>query len=247
MRLSGQVVLVTGGSGELGSAICCALAREGAKVAIHYHHDAANAERLASEINAQGGEAMTVCADVTDAAAVKGMVQAVLARWERVDTLVNNAGVNADRLLIMMREEDWDRVLDTNLKGAFLCARAVAKPMLKRRAGKIVNIASASGILGQTGQANYSASKAGLIGLSRALARELAAYGITVNVVAPGFIDSKMVRGMPPQVLENTLHTIPLKRLGKPEEVAEAVVFLTSPAAAYLTGHVLAVDGGVAM
>ncbi len=247
MRLQEQVALVTGGSGEIGSAICCALAREGAKVAVHYHHDAAGAENLVSQIASQAGESMTVCADITDAAAVKAMVQCVLARWGHLDVLVNNAGVNSDRILLMMRDEDWDRVLDTNLKGAFYCARAVAKPMMKRRSGKIINIASVSGILGQPGQTNYSASKAGMIGLSKALARELASHGITVNVVAPGFIDSRMVNAMPSDILEHVKQTIPLKRLGKLDDVSEAVVFLSSSAASYITGHVLVVDGGMAM
>lgn len=247
MRLSGCVALVTGGTGEIGRAICLALAQEGASVAVNYVCDAASADRLVSDVAAAGGEGVAVCADVADAGAVRSMVKTVLDRWGRVDVLVNNAGVTADRLLLMMSDEHWDHVLDINLKGAFHCARAVAKPMMKKRAGRIINVASISGIMGQAGQANYSAAKAGLIGLSKALARELATYRITVNVVAPGFIDTRMVKAIPAHVQEKFVQAIPLQRLGRPEDVAKAVVFLSSPAAEYITGHVLVVDGGLAM
>jgi 3-oxoacyl-[acyl-carrier protein] reductase len=247
MRLCGQVTLVTGGTGEIGRVICRALACEGACVAVNYNRDAIGAEALVAEITAGGGQGMAVSADVTDAVAVKAMVQAVLGCWGHIDVLVNNAGVNADRLMLMMRDEQWDAVLDTNLKGAFHCARAVAKPMMKRRSGRIINVSSVSGLIGQIGQVNYSASKAGLIGFSKALAREVAAYAITVNVVAPGFIDGKMVKAMPAEALERFLRAIPLQRLGQPKDVAEAIVFLSSPAAAYITGHVLVIDGGLAM
>jgi 3-oxoacyl-[acyl-carrier protein] reductase len=242
--LSGQTAIVTGASQGLGKAIAIELARNGAKVACL----ARNAEKLAetvSAITAAGGTAEAYSCDVKDKASVESVVEAVTAKWERLDILVNNAGVTRDTLLPIMSDEDWDEVIITNLRGTFLFTRAAAKLMMRQRYGRIINISSVSGLMGNAGQTNYSASKAGVIGLTRSLSRELAKRNVTVNAVAPGFIESEMTKALGDSILAEVKKRIPAARVGKPEDVAAAVLFLASKAASYITGHVLTVDGGM--
>ncbi|MER3474166.1 MAG: 3-oxoacyl-[acyl-carrier-protein] reductase [Armatimonadota bacterium] len=249
MRLEGKIALVTGAGKDsrgIGHGIAVALAREGADVAVA-SHTLANALRVADAVQAMGRRSLALEMDVSQAGSVEAGVAEVLNAFGRIDILVNNAGITRDALLVRMREEDWDAVLDVNLKGAFLCSRAVAKVMIKQRAGCIVNITSIMGLTGGAGQANYSAAKAGLIGLTRSLARELGSRGIRVNAVAPGWIETAMTDSLPQTVREAILKQIPLGRLGRAEDVADAVVFLCSEESAYITGQVLTVDGGLVM
>jgi len=249
LRLEGKIALVTGAGKDsrgIGHGIAVALAREGADVAVA-SHTLANALRVADAVQAMGRRSLALEMDVSQAGSVEAGVAEVLNAFGRIDILVNNAGITRDALLVRMREEDWDAVLDVNLKGAFLCSRAVAKVMIKQRAGCIVNITSIMGLTGGAGQANYSAAKAGLIGLTRSLARELGSRGIRVNAVAPGWIETAMTDSLPQTVREAILKQIPLGRLGRAEDVADAVVFLCSEESAYITGQVLTVDGGLVM
>lgn len=249
MRLEGKIALVTGAGKDsrgIGHGIAVALAREGADVAVA-SHTLANALRVADAVQAMGRRSLALEMDVSQAGSVEAGVAEVLNTFGRIDILVNNAGITRDALLVRMREEDWDAVLDVNLKGAFLCSRAVAKVMIKQRAGCIVNITSIMGLTGGAGQANYSAAKAGLIGLTRSLARELGSRGVRVNAVAPGWIETAMTDSLPQTVREAILKQIPLGRLGRAEDVADAVVFLCSEESAYITGQVLTVDGGLVM
>jgi 3-oxoacyl-[acyl-carrier protein] reductase len=245
-ELAGQVAYVTGGAAGIGLAIARALGARGARVVL-FDRDAALAESAAKELAAGGIEAHARALDVADGAAVEQGFEAALATLGRVDVLVNNAGITRDGLLIRMTDEQWTQVLDVNLKGAFLCCRAVAKPMMKARSGRIVNISSVVGLMGNGGQANYSASKAGLLGMTRSLARELASRGITVNAVCPGFIETRMTANLPETARAELMAKIPLGRLGQPQDVAEVVAFLASPRAAYVTGQTWAVDGGMVM
>ncbi|MBP2019248.1 3-oxoacyl-[acyl-carrier protein] reductase [Symbiobacterium terraclitae] len=247
MNLSDQVAIVTGATGGLGQAIALALAREGASVVVNYARSAEKAEALVRQIEEAGSAGLAVQADVSTAEGAEALVKAALDRFGRVDILVNNAGINRDTLLARMKESDWDDVLDTNLKGAFLCIKAVTRPMMKARSGRIINIGSVAGLAGNPGQANYSAAKAGLVGLTRSVARELGSRNITVNCVAPGAIDAGMLLELSEQQRENFLRQIPLERFGRPEDVAAAVVFLAGPGGAYITGQTLAVDGGLTM
>jgi len=247
MDLANRTAIVTGGAVGIGRAIVLELVRRGANVVVNYHSSAAAAETLAAEVSALGGKAVVVQADVALHADAKKIVDAAVAAFGGLDILVNNAGVIADNLLLRMTEEQFDKVVGTDLKGVWNLCRHALKPLLKSPCGRIVNISSVSGILGNPGQTNYSAAKAGVIGLSKALAREVAGRGVTVNVVAPGFIDTAMTAAMPPEAIEKWKEQIPLKRIGTPEDVAKAVAFLASPDAAYITGHVLAVDGGIVM
>ena len=247
MSLQGKCALVTGGSRGIGRAVCLELARQGARVAVNYAGNAAAAEETVQACAARGAEAFAVQADVADAAACEAMVKEVLARFGRLDILVNNAGVTRDGLMPMMKEADWDAVLDTNLKGAFHCMKAVYRPMMKQKYGRIVNLSSIVGLRGNAGQANYAASKAGLIGLTKSMAKELAARNVTVNAVAPGFIDTDMTAALPEKAREAMLTTIPMGRLGQAEDVAQAVAFFAGDASAYVTGQVLCVDGGMAV
>ena len=247
MLLDGKTALVTGASRGIGRAIALRLAAEGASVAINYAGNTAKAAETKAAIEAVGGKAALFQADVSDSAQVERMVAAVTEMFGTIDILVNNAGITRDGLLMRMKEEDFDAVLDTNLKGIFHVTKAVSKLMMKKRAGRIVNMASVVGILGNAGQTNYAAAKAGVIGFTKSAAREFAARGITVNAVAPGFIATDMTAAMPEKAKEATLAAIPLRRMGEPEDVANAVAFLVSDQASYITGQVVKVDGGMVM
>jgi 3-oxoacyl-[acyl-carrier protein] reductase len=245
--LAGQVAIVTGGGRGIGHAIAMRLAAEGARVAVVSRSEA-NAQRTADEINQAGGAAARAYgADVSDAAAIAALGQKIQADFERIDILVNNAGVTRDGLSLRMSTDDWDTVLDTNLKGAFFVIQAFQRTMLRQRRGRIINISSVSGLVGNAGQTNYAASKAGLIGLTKSLARELASRNITVNAVAPGFIVTDMTDALPEETKKSVVERIPLGRFGRVEDIAAAVAFLAGPEAAYITGQVLTVDGGMVM
>ncbi len=245
--LEGRRALVTGASGAIGGAIAKLLAGAGVRLAIHFNTNEAAADDLLQQITSAGGEGITIGADITDADAAADLVKQAAARWDGLDILVNNAGITRDGLLARMSEDDWDAVLDTNLKSVYLCTRAALRPMMRARFGRIVNISSVSGIMGNPGQANYSAAKAGLIGFTKAMAREVASRGITVNAVAPGFIESPMTAALSEEALRGFTAAIPLGRLGRPEEVARWVEFLASDAGDYVTGQTVIVDGGLAM
>jgi 3-oxoacyl-[acyl-carrier protein] reductase len=243
--LDGQVGLVTGGGRGIGRAIALALAREGAAVVVNYSRSREQAEAVAAEIGAGGGQAVAIQADVSDAGQVERLIEQSLERFDRLDVLVNDAGITRDNLLLRMGEAEWDAVLDVNLKGTFLCTKAVLRRMLRQKSGRIVNLTSIIGITGHAGQANYAASKAGIIGFTKSVAREVASRGILVNAVAPGFIETEMTAVLPETQRGDLVEQIPLGRIGQPEDVAGVVLFLCSPQAAYVTGQVLVVDGGM--
>ncbi len=243
----GSVALVTGGSRGVGRAIALTLARLGADVAVNYRRNAQAANEVVQTIEAMGRRAIAVQADVGVSAEAASLVKETLRKLGRLDIVVNNAGIVRDALLMRMREEEWDEVIRTNLKGAFNVCKAAVRPMMRQRHGRIINISSVSGLMGQVGQTNYAASKAGLIGFSKSLARELASRGITVNVVAPGFIPTAMTENVDDALKTQLKAWIPLGRFGTAEEVAHAVAFLASEEAAYITGCVLPVDGGLSM
>jgi 3-oxoacyl-[acyl-carrier protein] reductase len=245
--LSGKSALVTGGSRGIGRAIVLRLATQGADVAFTYKGNAAAAADTAAAVEALGRRVLAIQADASDGTAADGVVKTVLEAFDKVDILVNNAGITQDELIMRMTAEKWDSVISTNLSGAFWMVKAVTRPMLKARSGRIVNITSVSGQAGQMGQANYSSAKAGLIGLTKAAARELASRSITVNAVAPGFVLTELTKDLPAALQAEITARTPLGRFGTPEEIAQAVAFLASDDAAYITGQVLAVDGGLVM
>ena len=245
--LTGKSALVTGGSRGIGRAIALRLATQGADVAFSYKGNAAAAGETVAALEALGRRALAVQADVSDVAAAETVVKATIAAFGKVAILVNNAGITRDDLIMRMSEDAWREVLETNLFGAFWMIKAVTRPMLKAKGGRIINMTSVSGQAGQTGQANYSAAKAGLIGLTKATARELASRGITCNAVAPGFVLTELTEGLPDALKDEITSRTPLGRFGTTQEIADAVAFLASDEAAYITGQVLAVDGGLVM
>lgn len=247
MNLKGKTAIVTGGSRGIGKAIALELASQGANIVINYAGNLEKAKETQTECEAFGVETLLVQGDVSQTEQVKHLVDSAQSQFQTIDILVNNAGITRDGLLMRMSDEDYDQVMDTNLKGAFLCTRQVTRAMMKQRWGRIINISSVVGVLGQGGQANYAASKAGLIGLTKSVARELASRNITVNAIAPGFIQTDMTDALTPEQKEAISKNIPLERLGTGEDIAKMVGFLAGDTGSYITGQVISVDGGMAM
>jgi 3-oxoacyl-[acyl-carrier protein] reductase len=245
MEFDGKRVIITGGTRGLGKEMALSFAREGAWVALSYSSDEESASRAIKELERMGAKPILIKADVSSASDVQEMVRHVLDQWETVDILVNNAGIIRDKMLLFLGEEDWDRVLEVNLKGTYLCSRAVIKPMISRRYGRIINITSPSALTGMAGQTNYSASKGGIISFTKSLSKEMARLGITVNAVCPGIIATTMTESLDAKTKDAFLHMIPMGRFGQPEDVAAAVLFLASERAGYMTGQVMVVDGGL--
>jgi 3-oxoacyl-[acyl-carrier protein] reductase len=244
--LSGKVALVTGGSRGIGRAIALALAAHGARVAINYASNAAAAEETVAALGGATG-AVALAGDVADTATAARLVEGTIAAFGRIDILVNNAGVTADDLILRMSEAEWDRVIDTNLKGTFAVTKAAIRPMVRQRWGRVICVSSVAGIVGNAGQSNYAAAKAGMIGFAKSIAKEVASRNITSNVIAPGFVDTEMTAGLTDTQRTEIMKMVSAGRTGKPEDVAPAAVFLASEEAAYITGHVLTVDGGLVM
>ncbi|WP_108669730.1 3-oxoacyl-[acyl-carrier-protein] reductase [Peribacillus acanthi] len=247
MRLQGKAALVTGASRGIGREIALELAREGADVAVNFAGSESKANEVVDEIKAMGRNAIAIQCDVSDSAAVSEMIQKSLDTFGKLDILVNNAGITKDNLLMRMKEEEWDSVINTNLKGVFLCTKAITRSMMKQRSGRIINVASIVGVSGNAGQANYVAAKAGVIGFTKTAAKELASRNITVNAIAPGFITTDMTDKLTEEVKEAMLNQIPLARLGEPRDIARVVAFLASEDSAYMTGQTLHIDGGMVM
>ncbi|MER1955953.1 MAG: 3-oxoacyl-[acyl-carrier-protein] reductase [Solibacillus sp.] len=247
MGLTGKCAVVTGASRGIGRAIALELASLGARVVVNYSGSADKAQQVVDEIKANGGEAIAVQADVANGESVQQLMQTALSTYGSIDILVNNAGITRDNLLIRMKDDEWDDVLNTNLKGVFLCTKTVARQMMKQRAGRIINISSIVGVVGNPGQANYVAAKAGVIGLTKTTAQELASRNILVNAIAPGFITTEMTDSLPEELKQTMLKQIPLAKLGQPEDIAKAVAFFASDSAKYITGQTLQVDGGMVM
>lgn len=245
--LHGQVAIVTGGARGIGKSISLTLAQAGAKVLVNYNHSDSKAQELVNTIIGEGGEAVAVKGDVSSNSTAEELIKQALDNFGKVDILFNNAGITRDNLLIRMKEEEWDHVINTNLKGMFLTTKAVLKPMLKQRSGRIINISSVIGLIGNPGQTNYGAAKAGVIGFTRSVAKEVAGRNILVNAIAPGYIATDMTNKLPENLKETILSNIPLGRIGTAEEVAQVALFLASPAASYITGQTIVVDGGMVM
>lgn len=246
-KLAGKTAIVTGASRGIGAEIARKLSEAGAKIVVNYSGSQEKAEAVAAEIKEKGGEAIAVKANVSDAEAVKAMVDETMKAFGSIDILVNNAGITRDNLMMRMKDDEWDDVINTNLKGVFICTKAVTRQMMKQRSGRIINIASIVGVMGNAGQANYVAAKAGVIGLTKTTARELASRNITANAVAPGFITTDMTDQLGEDIQKAMLSQIPLGRFGKPEEVAKAALFLASDDSSYMTGQTLHLDGGMVM
>ncbi|MHB1131148.1 MAG: 3-oxoacyl-[acyl-carrier-protein] reductase [Chloroflexota bacterium] len=247
VNLTGKTALVTGASRGIGRATALALAAQGAAIVVNYSASESAAAEVVAQITAAGGRATAIRADVSQAAEVEQLVARSIETYGRIDILVSNAGINRDNLLMRMSERDWDDVLATNLKAAFLCTKAVLRSMIRQRSGRLIYMSSVVGLSGNAGQSNYAAAKAGLVGLAKSTAREVGSRGITANVVAPGFIETDMTTRLSAQIRQKAVEQIPLERFGQPQDVAEAVAFLASDAAAYITGQVLKVDGGMVM
>ncbi|PSL42189.1 3-oxoacyl-[acyl-carrier-protein] reductase [Planomicrobium soli] len=246
-NLTGKTAIITGGSRGIGAEIARRFSDAGAKVVVNYSGSQEKAEAVVADIQANGGEAIAVKANVSDSEAVKAMVDETMNAFGSIDILVNNAGITRDNLMMRMKDDEWDDVINTNLKGVFICTKAVTRQMMKQRAGRIINIASIVGVMGNAGQANYVAAKAGVIGLTKTTARELASRNITANAVAPGFITTDMTDKLSEDIQKAMLTQIPLGRFGKPEEVAKAALFLASDDSSYMTGQTLHLDGGMVM
>jgi 3-oxoacyl-[acyl-carrier protein] reductase len=247
LSLENRVAVVTGGSRGIGRAVAMELAKRGAAVVVNYNKSPESAEQVVAQIQTLGGRAAAFQADVSLFDQAAGLIKFAVDTFGDLQILINNAGITRDTLVMMMSEDDWDAVVDTNLKSTFNCSKAAVKHMMRRRYGRIINMASIAGQMGNAGQTNYSASKAGQIGFTKALAREVASRNITVNAVAPGFVDTEILNSIPAEMMEAAMKLIPLGRKGQPEEIAYAVAFLASDQAAYITGQVLGVDGGMAM
>ncbi|AZO95338.1 3-oxoacyl-[acyl-carrier-protein] reductase [Iocasia frigidifontis] len=249
MRIDGKVALITGSSRGIGAATAVKLASEGADIIINYPFEAEkeHADKVVDKVNSLGRKAISIMADVSNIEQVKTMIKTAIKEFSKIDILVNNAGITRDNLIMRMKEKDWDAVMNVNLKGVFNCTKSVIRPMMKQKSGKIINLASVVGIMGNPGQANYSASKAGVIGFTKTIAKEVAARGITSNAVAPGFIKSHMTENLSKEVQDNMLAAIPLKKFGSQEDVANIICFLASSAADYINGQVINVDGGMVM
>ncbi|MER1999216.1 MAG: 3-oxoacyl-[acyl-carrier-protein] reductase [Lysinibacillus sp.] len=247
MTLQGKTAVVTGGSRGIGRAICVELARLGANVVVNYSGSEDKAREVVTEIEALGSKGVAIQANVADAEQVDALMKQSLETFGTIDILVNNAGITRDNLLMRMKETEWDDVVDTNLKGVFLCTKAVSRQMMKQRSGRIINISSIVGVSGNAGQANYVAAKAGVIGLTKTVAQELASRNVLVNAIAPGFITTEMTDALPEDIKATMLKQIPLAKLGQPEDVAKTVAFFASDAANYITGQVIHVDGGLVM
>lgn len=247
MELTGKNAVVTGGSRGIGRAIALELARQGANVAINYTSNKELAETVVKKVEEYNVKAIAIKADVSNGDEVNNMMKSIKEAFGSIDILVNNAGITKDTLLMRMKIEDWEKVIDINLKGTFLCTKAVTRDMMKQKYGKIVNMASVVGITGNAGQANYSASKAGIIGFTKSVAKELASKNININAIAPGFIQTDMTDKLSDSIKEEMLNTIPIKRYGKPQDIANVVTFLCSEKASYITGQVIHVDGGMVM
>jgi len=245
VNLEGKVALVTGASRGIGASIACAMAKAGASVGVNYNTSRDAAASIVEKITSDGGSALLVEGNVGEEESAKSAVQKVLDQWGHIDILVNNAGITRDRLLLRMSLDDWDQVLDVNLRGAFLCSKFVMPNMIKQRQGRIVNVSSVVGLSGNPGQANYAAAKAGLVGFTKAVAREVASRNVTVNAVAPGYVTTGMVEELPEERQKQILSRIPMGRFGSAEDVSDAVLFLCSDGASYITGQVLTIDGGM--
>lgn len=247
LDLTGKVAVVTGSSRGIGAGIAQALARQGAKLVVNHRDSQEGAEGVVAAIKARGGEATMIQADVSQSAEARRLIKESIDTYGQIDILVNNAGTTRDMVIMMMKDEDWDLVLRTNLSSTYYCSKAVVRPMMKRRAGRIINITSVVGLAGQAGQTNYAASKAGIVGFTKSLAKEVGSRNITVNAVAPGFVASALTDVLPDEMVQATIQNTPLGRLGTVEDVANAVVFLASDEANFITGQVLTVDGGLVM